>query len=115
LITLPMTVTAAGGPAGLVHVVFAFTSLEVTNRNGSGFLVHREMVENALRHDGVTLTPLKCSRATEGASYGNLVDAVKVPGKTASGLWWFWQSVQQSTELSLSLIYRRADMAQVEC
>ena len=38
-----------------------------------------------------------------------------MPGKTASGLWWFWQSVQQEMQISLSLMYRRADMAQVEC
>ena len=61
------------------------------------------------------LQPLKCSRATEGASYGNLVDAAKVPGKTASGLWWSWQTVQQESQLGLTLLYRRADMAEVEC
>jgi hypothetical protein len=61
------------------------------------------------------LLPLKCRRETEGASYGNLIDAVKLPGKTASGLWWFWQSMQQEMQISLSLLYRRADMAQVEC
>jgi hypothetical protein len=114
-VVLPMHITAIGPANGLAHVTFSFDSLAVTQRNGNGFLVHREMVETALRNEGVQLQPLKCSRATEGASYGNLIDAVKLPGKTASGLWWFWQSAQQETQISLSLLYRRADMAQVEC
>lgn len=114
-VTLPMHITAIGPAAGLATVTFSFDSLLVESPGGGGFLVHREMVETALRNDGVQLQPLKCSRATEGASYGNLVDAVKLPGKTASGLWWFWQSMQQETQISLSLLYRRADMSQVEC
>lgn len=114
-VTLPMHITAIGPAAGLATVTFSFDSLEVTTAGGGGYFVHREMVEAALRHEGVVLQPLKCSRDTEGASYGNLVDAVKLPGKTASGLWWFWQSVQQELQISLSLLYRRADMAQVEC
>ena len=114
-VTLPMHITAIGPATGLAHVTFSFDSLAVTMRDGSGFFVHREMVETALKNDGAQLQPLKCSRATEGASYGNLVDAVKLPGKTASGLWWFWQSMQQEMQISLSLLYRRADMGQVEC
>ena len=43
------------------------------------------------------------------------LDAVKVPGKTASGLWWYWDSPMQRMNLSLSLIYRKAEMARVEC
>jgi hypothetical protein len=114
-VALPMHITAIGTATGLAHVTFSFDSLEVTLQGGSGFFVHREMVETALKNDGVMLLPLKCRRETEGASYGNLIDAVKLPGKTASGLWWFWQSMQQEMQISLSLLYRRADMAQVEC
>ncbi len=114
-VTLPMTISVSGTATGLAMVAFSFDSLWVTLRDGSGILVHRGMIEDGLRHDGVALTPLKCNRATEGASYGNLIDAVKVPGKTASGLWWFWQSPQQQPEVLLTLLYRRADMAQVEC
>ena len=109
-VVLPVTVTAYGNAAGLGRVSFSFDSLWT-----STFLVHREMVETALRNDGMILQPLKCERATEGASYGNLVDAARVPGKTASGLWWSWQSVQQESVISLTLLYRRADMAEVEC
>jgi len=90
-------------------------SMLVDTGGGNGFFLTREMVEQALRNDGLTLTPRKCDRATEGASFGNLVDAVKAPGKTASGLWWFWQSVQQELQLSLSIIYRSVEMNQVEC
>lgn len=114
-VTLPLTISVSGTATGLAMVAFSFDSLWVALRGGGGMLVHRGMVEDGLRRDGVALTPIKCSRATEGASYGNLIDAVKVPGKTASGLWWFWQSPQQQPELLLTLLYRRADMAQVEC
>ena len=114
-VALMMAITLGGSAAGLTQVVVNIPSMEVTYANGSGFFLTREMVEKALRDEGVTLQPLKCSRDREGASYGNLVDAVKVPGKTASGLWWFWQSPQQAPSLSLTILYRRTDMAQVEC
>ena len=114
-VALKMEITLGGTAAGLAHVVVSLPSMEVTYANGSGFFLTREMVEKALEDEGVTLQPLKCSRDKEGASYGNLVDAVKVPGKTASGLWWFWQSAQQELSLSLTILYRRTDMAQVEC
>lgn len=58
---------------------------------------------------------MKCSRDKEGASYGNLIDAVKAPGKTSSGLWWYWDSPKQEMFLTLTLLYRRADMAKIEC
>jgi hypothetical protein len=109
-VVLPLTISVLGSATGLSRVGFSFDSLWT-----STFLVHREMVETALKNDGMTLQPLKCSRATEGASYGNLVDAARMPGKTASGLWWSWQTVQQESQLLLTLLYRRADMAEVEC
>lgn len=114
-VALKMGIMLGGSAAGLAYVVVSMPSMEVTYANGSGFFLTREMVEKALRDEGVTLQPLKCSRDKEGASYGNLVDAVKVPGKTASGLWWYWDSPQQVYSLSLSILYRRTDMAQVEC
>lgn len=114
-VALGMTIRLNGGVSGLSGVTVELASLAVTNRDGSGFFVTREMIEQALRNEGITFQPLKCQRATEGASYGNLVDAVKAPGKTASGLWWFWQSAQQELSVSLTLLYRRTDMNQVEC
>lgn len=109
-VTLPMTVVGLGPATGLARVSFSFDSLWTET-----FLVHREMIETALKNDGMILQPLKCQRATEGASYGNLVDAARMPGKTASGLWWSWQTVQQESQIWLTLLYRRADMSEVEC
>ena len=114
-VNLPMQVTAMGTAAGLARVVFSFASLQVDSADGGGFFVHREMIEDALRHDGMVLQPIKCNRTTEGASYGNLVDAARLPGKNASGLWWFWQSAQQELQVTLTLLYRRAEMSEVEC
>lgn len=114
-VALPMTISVVGTTLGLAKVGMHIPSMEVTYSGGRGFFLTREMVETALKNEGLTLQPLKCSREKEGASYGNLVDAVKAPGKTASGLWWMWQSPQQQSELLLAILYRRADMAEVEC
>ncbi len=115
-VALWMQITLHGGPAGLTGMRITLDSMEVTGPRGKGgFFLTREMIEQSLTHHGLTFQPLKCKRETEGASYGNLVDAVKAPGKTASGLWWEWHSESQQLMVSLSLLYRRADMAQVEC
>ncbi|HEY7569338.1 MAG TPA: hypothetical protein VH762_17280 [Gemmatimonadaceae bacterium] len=115
-VALPMDITVVGTTLGLANVGINISSLEVSlGGSRGGFILHRGMVETALKNEGLTLQPIKCSRAKEGASYGNLVDAVKAPGKTASGLWWMWDSPQQQPTLSLMIMYRRADMAQVEC
>jgi hypothetical protein len=114
-VTLPMTITLTGNATGLSGMSISPNSLQVTHPDGSGYWVTREMIEAALQHDGLEFKPLKCSRETEGASYGNLVDAVKAPGKTASGLWWSWDAPMQELRVTLTLLYRRADMAQVEC
>ena len=114
-VALPMSITVTGTAAGLAGMSIEMSNMEVTKKDGSGFFTTREMIEAALRNEGLTLTPIKCSRDKEGASYGSLVDAVKAPGKTASGLAWHWESPQQQMYLTLSLLYRRADMAKVEC
>lgn len=115
--SVPLTalVTVLGSATGIARVSIGFASLQVDLAGGGGFFLTREMIDTALRNDGLQLQPLKCKRETEGASYGNLIDAVKWPGKTASGLWWFWQSVQQELEISLTIIYRKAEMNAVEC
>ena len=97
------------------RVIVSIGSMQVTYQNGHGFFATREMVEQALKNEGLQLQPLKCSRDKEGASNGNLVDAAKFPGKTSSGLWWSWQSAQQELSMSLTILYRRADMSEVEC
>lgn len=114
-VRLPMDIVVTGTGTGIAGVSIIPRTLLVETGGGGGFFLTREMLEQALRNDGLQLTPRKCDRATEGASYGNLVDAVKAPGKMASGLWWMWQSVQQELQVSLSLLYRSAEMAQVEC
>lgn len=115
-VALWMQVTLRGSAAGLTGMSIALDSMEVTGPRGKGgFSLTREMIEQALVHEGLTFQPLKCKRETEGASYGNLVDAVKAPGKTASGLWWEWHLESQRLMVSMSLLYRRAEMAQVEC
>jgi hypothetical protein len=115
-VALWMQITLRGSAAGLTGMSIALDSMEVTGPRGKGgFFLTREMIEQALKHDGLTFQPLKCKRETEGASYGNLVDAVKAPGKTASGLWWEWHSESQNLKVSLSMLYRKAEMAQVEC
>lgn len=115
-VALWMEITVQGAPGGLSAMSITLDSMEVTGPRGKGgFFLTREMIEVALKSDGMTLQPLKCKRETEGASQGNLVDAIKAPGKTASGLWWTWWSESQQLKVSLGLLYRRADMARVEC
>jgi len=115
-VALWMELRVRGTATGLTGMSIALDSMEVTGPRGKGgFFLTREMIEQALKHDGLTFQPLKCKRETEGASYGNLVDAVKAPGKTASGLWWEWHLESQKLMVSLTLLYRKAEMAQVEC
>lgn len=114
-VALAMTVQLTGAESGLTRVMVGMMSMAVTGKRGGGFVLTREMVELALKHEGVALTPLKCSRAKEGASYGNLVDVIKLPGKTASGLWWYWDSPAQRMLLNLTLMFRRTDVNEVEC
>jgi hypothetical protein len=114
-VALEASLTLAGNEAGLQRVTVHLPVLLVSRPDGSGFFVHQRMVEQALKDESLTLQPLKCSRETEGASYGNLVDALGAPGKTASGLWWLWQSPMQEPTLTLTILYRRADMTEVEC
>ena len=104
-VALPVEVTATGNELGLAQVTFTMPMQDVT----------REQIEKDLRESGMTLQPLKCSRETEGASFGNLLDAAKIPGRTASGLWWLWNCAHDGCTLVLTLLYRKADAAQVEC
>lgn len=114
-VVLPIRLAVFGGDSGLVSVTLSIDSMLVATRDGGGFFLNREMIEAVLVNDGLVFKPLKCSRATEGASYGNLVDAIKAPGKTASGLWWSWEAPRQELRVALTILYRRADMNEVEC
>lgn len=114
-VPLKMTIALRGTSLGLASMAVTIPGMDAPVTTEHGYSVTREMVEQALRNEGLKLTPLKCSRDREGASYGNLVDVVKSPGKTASGLWWYWDSPRQEMFVTLTLLYRRADMGQVEC
>ncbi len=104
---VPVALQLLGTANGLQRVLFGVetTRHELTER----------MVFDALRAEGMTLVPMRCDLEREGASYGNVVYAAKVPGKTASGLWGMWQCPQDGCTLTLALLYRRADMERVEC
>ncbi|MGQ0765527.1 MAG: hypothetical protein ACT4OZ_07670 [Gemmatimonadota bacterium] len=115
-VSFEVSLTATGSQLGLARLSLWIPSLEVTNRQGGGgFIATREMVESALKAEGLSLQPIKCSREKEGASYGNLIDAVKAPGKTASGLWWMWDNPRSGPTLTLTVLYRGTDMNEVEC
>lgn len=104
---IPVRLTAYGTALGLQSVLFviATTEHELTER----------IVLASLGRDGAALTPLKCDLEKEGASFGNVAYVAKLPGKTASGLWAMWQCPQAGCELVLTILYRRADVAKVEC
>jgi hypothetical protein len=72
-------------------------------------------VEQSLRGQGFTLTPLKCDRSSEGASYGNAVYILKLPGKQAQGLWMLWNCAHDGCTGSFAILYRRSDVSRVEC
>ncbi len=106
--TLPameMQVDLWGTEAGLQKANVMFELNELT----------MDLVEQALAQDGFSLQPLKCDRSKEGASYGNAVYVAKGPGKTASGLHESWDCAHDGCTGTLSLLYRKADVAAVEC
>jgi hypothetical protein len=74
-----------------------------------------EQAEAQLTAAGWTLKPLKCARATEGYSYGNLLYAAKAPGKTGSGLHEGWNCAQEDCTVAMTIYYRKADVEQFDC
>ena len=86
------------------------------------FLITWDMIRYpAVRADsllaaaGFTLNPTKCSRDTEGYSYGNLLFVIKAPGKKASGLHEGWNCAQEDCLLAYTIYYRKADAEQFDC
>ncbi len=71
--------------------------------------------EALLTDAGWTLKSLKCARESEGYSYGNLLYAVKAPGKTASGLHEDWNCAQEDCAIAMTIYYRKAELPQIEC
>jgi len=101
------TVEVAGNEVGIQRVTVSFDAPELP-RN----LV---LAEQTLTAAGIALTPLKCSRDTEGAIYGNLVYVMKAPGKTASALHESWNCGQDGCGAAVSIIYRKKDVASIPC
>lgn len=106
-----MTLSLYGTAAGIQRVNLALAY------NGDTSPVNpRVRVATALERAGFRLTPLKCSDKTEGATFGNLVFVMKAPGKTASALWESWNcAADGDCGLELTILYRKAELAQVEC
>ena len=100
-----MSLSLAGNDAGIqrVSIIFPITYLTM------------DQVEGSLKEDGIGLQPLKCDRATEGASWGNVVYVAKAPGKTASGLHENWNCGHDQCTAVLAILYRKADVDTVEC
>ncbi|MEP7325268.1 MAG: hypothetical protein ABI836_04895 [Gemmatimonadota bacterium] len=103
-----MALQLFGNNAGLQQVIIS------VNLQESDELQHGEM-RTALAAEGMTLTPLKCDEKKEGASYGNLVFVAKAPGKTPSGLHENWDCSMNGCGWSMTLLYRKADVAPIEC
>lgn len=100
------TVSVHGIDAGIQRVEIVFYELDSWLTNP---------LATALPADGVALTPLKCDLASEPPSYGNVVWVAKAPGKTASGLWMGWNCAHDGCGISLTVLYRKADVDKVEC
>ena len=103
-----MTLQLLGTEAGLQRV---FVSLHLTDFDE----LQKEELRPSLTADGLTLAPLKCDARTEGYGFGNLVFAVKAPGKTASGLHESWNCAHDGCDWSMSILYRRNDISPIEC
>lgn len=101
------TVEVAGNEVGIQRVTVGFDAPELPKN-----LV---LAEQTLTAAGIALTPLKCSRDTEGISYGNLVYILKAPGKTASALHESWNCGQDGCGAALTIIYRKKDLASISC
>jgi hypothetical protein len=100
-----------GTPNGIQRVIVSIAY------NGNFNPLHlRERVPAALAAEGFALTLLKCDPKLEGETYGNLVYVAKAPGKTASALWATWNCAGDGAcGHDLQLVYRRAELNQVEC
>lgn len=100
-----ISLSVVGNEAGVqrVSVIFPLTDVGL------------DQIEGSLGQDGIVLTPLKCDRKTEGATWGNAVYVAKAPGKTASGLHENWNCGHDQCTAVLSILYRRSDVDTVEC
>ncbi len=103
--TVTLYIFVFGNDVGIQRVVASWDRAILTG----------EQAEAQLAAAGWTLKPLKCARATEGYSYGNLLYAAKAPGKTSSGLHEGWNCAQEDCTIAMTIYYRKADVEQFDC
>ncbi len=104
---IEVTVDVAGNGNGIQRVSLHFEAPELPKN-----LI---VAEESLTGSGITLAPLKCSRETEGHSYGNLIYVMKAPGKTASALHEWWNCAHDGCRAGFTIIYRKRDLAGITC
>lgn len=100
-----VTVEVHGNQIGIQRVSVSFDLAELDI----------ERAERSLVADGIQLSPLKCSRKTEGVSFGNVVYLAKAPGKTATGLWESWNCSARECLGGFSTLYRNNEVAKIDC
>jgi hypothetical protein len=106
-----LNVRVYGSQAGIQRVSFSFPW--DSNFEGGDL---RDSVSATLEAGNLSLAPLKCEKEREGYTYGNLAFIVTAPRKAASALWWTWNcAADGSCGFDMNILYRRADLAQVEC
>lgn len=100
-----VSIEVAGNELGIQRVNVSFDLAELD----------LERAERSLIADGIQLSPLKCNRKTEGASFGNVVYVAKAPGKTATGLWESWNCSARDCFAEFSILYRKSEAGKIDC
>lgn len=103
--TVEVQVFVLGNDAGIQRFFVSWDMVQLPTLAADSLLVRA----------GFTLTTTLCDRATEGYSYGNLLQVIKAPGKKAAGLHEQWNCAQEDCTAAFVLYYRKADAEKVEC
>lgn len=103
--TVDVQVFVLGNDAGIQRFFVSWDMVQLPTLAADSLLVRA----------GFTLTTTLCDRATEGYSYGNLLQVIKAPGKKAAGLHEQWNCAQEDCTAAFVLYYRKADAEKVEC
>lgn len=103
--TVEVQVFVLGNDAGIQRFFVSWDMVQLPTLQADSLLLRA----------GFTLTPTKCDRATEGYSFGNLLQVIKAPGKKAAGLQEEWNCAQEDCTAAFVIYYRKADAENVEC
>jgi hypothetical protein len=103
--TLDMQLHVYGNSTSVQRVA---VSWDMSQLSGEG-------AEGLLTAAGWLVRTLKCTRASEGYSYGNLFYAAKAPGKTASGFHENWNCAHDGCTAMMTIYYRKADVPPIDC